>query len=99
MTTVDFPACCTAIIVRDFGESDAAEGGNQVYTPEKINNFLEAREKTHKAYGKAMVVATTNSEQKVANGVLLARGYKHSKWMSKPQHKNTKVRLWYKILQ
>lgn len=98
MVTVDFPACCTAVIMKDFGESGVAEGGDKLYTEKQIESYINKTINIQRKYGKAMVVATTNSEQKVANKVLRKLGFKYSKWSSKNQHKNTKIRLWYKSL-
>ena len=81
-----------------FGESVVAEGGHKIYTELQVENFIKKTIDVHRKYGKAMVVVTTNSEQKIANKVLRKLGFNHSKWSSKKQHKDTKIRLWYKSL-
>lgn len=95
MEIKDFPHCCTARIVVNFGESDVAEGGDQAIDEQELDQYLADREHTYRAFGMAMLVATTNDQQTTANKVFLRRGYKHSKWMSKSTHPETKVRLWY----
>lgn len=96
MELLHFPHCCTARIAASFGQSMYAQGGNQNIPEEVINQELEQAEQEVAQAGLAMVVATTNTEQTAANNVLLARGYSHSKWMTKKQHPSTKVRIWYK---
>ncbi len=98
MRTLDFPYCCTAKIVADLGESDIAAGGNQEVTKKEVNDYLRKTEVSYRAYGFAVLVVTTNNEQAVANKILKERGYFHSKWMSKSNHPETKVRLWHKPL-
>ena len=95
MNTVNFPACCTAIIINNFGESAVAEGGNKKYTEEQIEKYIKETVDLHRQFGKALAVVTTNSEQTVANKVLRKLKFKHSKWVSKKQHAETKVRIWY----
>ncbi len=98
MKTVDFPACCTAKIVTEFGESDYAEGGPLEPIKEAVNAYLKIAELNTRLSGLAVVVVTTNNEQSVTNKVLRERGYKHSKWMKKRQHPATKIRIWHKPL-
>ena len=97
----DFPHCCTAKIIVDFGESDVAEGGAWPVTQEEIESYILGKIERYSQpfYGYATLVATTNNEQKTANKVLLKLGFKHSTWMSKKAHKNTKVRLWWYPLE
>lgn len=61
MKAVNFPACCTATILKDFGQSVVAEGGADDYTEEEITKFITKTMQLHKQYGRAMVVVTTNS--------------------------------------
>ena len=92
------PACCTATVVHDFGESIVADGGNHEVTSKDINEYLSLVEMRMQPIH-AMIIVTTNNEQVTTNAVLKERGYISSPWMSKGQHPQTKVRLWYKNLR
>lgn len=96
MQTLEFPHCCTAKLIVDFGESSIAEGGNGLYSLEQIEEYLEKQ--LHSWYNKSLALFTviTNNEQKVANKALRNLGFNHSKWISKEIHPETKVRLWWK---
>ena len=95
MKTLDFPHCCTAKIVADFGESVFAEGGAKDYTLKEVESFLKAAIKDIYNSKRAAIVATTNSDQKIANKALRNLGFSHSNWMSKEQHSKTKIRIWW----
>ncbi len=98
MKIVEFPSCCTAKLVTDFGESNYAEDGPAIVTKKIIDDYLIKAETNIRALGLAVIVVTTNNEQKITNSVLRKRNYKHSKWMRKIQHAGTKVRIWHKPL-
>jgi len=93
MNIVDFPHCCTAHIMVDFGESYTAEGGAHSIKSSEIIKKLKFFCGMYNYH--ALFVATTNNQQKTANKTLLKLGFSHSRWLSKKQHPNTKVRLWY----
>ena len=99
MVTTDFPYCCTAKILAGFGESDVAEGGNRKYSEEKIEEYILERIDIYGTPGAfsglAALVVTTNSEQKTTNKVLRKLGFRHSQWMTKHQHPETKIRIWW----
>ena len=99
MLIKEFPYCCTALIAADFGESMLAYGGDFVVDEKHLTKKFKENIEFYKNMGKAMLVATTNNEQKTANKVLKSLGFRGSKWMSKKQHPETKVKLWYKHLQ
>lgn len=94
----DFPYCCTAAILYNFGESYAAAGGGYEPDAKAFEKTILEEIKTHKVYGYAMITAITNSQQKCANKVLRRLGFKSSRWMSKTAHQDTKIKLWYKQL-
>ena len=98
MKAIDFPACCTASIMKDFGESQFAEDGDDLYPEAKIEKFIKDTIAVKRAYGDAMITVITNSEQKRANSVLRKLGFNHSKWAAKSTHPETKIRLWYLVL-
>jgi hypothetical protein len=108
MEVVEFEGCCTAKIVTGFGQTETAE---YEYRPtdnpyleagelpvNAIEGKLRSLERRRRARGDAVLTAITNNEQVNANEALLNQGWQHSGWMSKTQHPNTKVRLWFKPL-
>lgn len=98
MKTLEFPYCCTAKIIADFGESDIAEGGNYEVTYDSIKDGIIKKYKDWYNQNLAMFVIITNSEQITTNTVLEDLEFMCSDWMSKPQHANTQVKLWWKPL-
>lgn len=98
MKNLDFPHCCTAKIIVDFGESAVAAGGNRPVTVDEITKYLQKTITSYKGYGYAMLVATTNTQQKSANKALANAGFEHTTWMKKTAHPETRVRLWWKQL-
>ncbi len=94
MNIVDFPFCCTAHILTDFGESAVAEGGNKQIKEKDLIKYIKDQALKYDEH--AVLTAITNSQQKTANKALRKLGFNRSKWMNKKQHSNTKIRLWYK---
>ena len=94
MKCVEFPGCCTAFILHDFGGSNLCAGTKAAVAKTKIEAWL--KQVMTNTSGNRCLVIMTNNQQKVANGVLLELGFKHSKWMSKTQHSESKIRLWWK---
>lgn len=100
MEIKSFPGCCTARIVIGLGNSPAADNFlSHTNTEEELKQELNQAITSARYIGDAVLVAITNDEQKKANKVLREMGWKHSKWMSKETHRNTKVRLWYYIME
>jgi len=96
MQILDFPFCCTGKILVDFGGTHISEGKKFTIPPEKIKREVISFLNNQKAYSMhAFVCATTNSEQKEANFVLKELKFHCSRWMSKNQHPETKVRIWW----
>ncbi len=98
MIVRDFPHCCTAKIIADFGESIVAEGGDRPVTLEEVTDYLKEKIDRYANgifSGYAVLVAITNSDQKTASKALRQLGFKHSTWMQKKQHPDTKIRLWW----
>lgn len=93
MVLRDFPYCCTMKILAGFGQSAVAEGGCVEISEEIIQAFID-KEISNNQHLAALVV-TTNDEQTIVNKVLVSRGFKKTEWMEKPQHFDTKVRLWW----
>lgn len=99
MKNLEFPHCCTASILVDFGESEVAEGGAKIYSVKEIEGYIVAQLNSYYNAHMAAVVVTTNSEQTRANAALRNLKFEHSTWMSKKQHRETKVRLWWKQIE
>ena len=91
---VEFPHCCTAKIMVDFGESFAAEGGYYKLSLEEMEVAIRA-ELVLLSSNIGMVTVTTNDAQKTANTTLLKLGFEHSPWIYKNAHINTRIRLWW----
>ena len=96
MKKLEFPYCCTASILVDFGESDIAEGGAKNYSVEKIKNYIMGALNSPYVVNDAAVVIITNTEQSKVNEVLRSLKFEHSTWMAKEQHEETKIRIWWK---
>lgn len=94
MVQRNFPNCCTMKILSDLGGTAISDFGNKDYSTEDIKIELLGRIKND-SRGMACFVVATNNEQKNANRALKELGFKHSKWMSKDNHPETKVRLWW----
>jgi len=93
MVTKEFPYCCTMKILAGFGQSEVAEGGSLIVHEDTIRAFIERKKEEYNHL--AALVITTNTEQTIVNKVLVSMGFKKTKWMSKDQHSNTKVRIWW----
>jgi len=94
MRIKQFPGCCTAKICHDFGGSYLSAGITSDISKEKIADWLNKKIKEFK--GEQCLVIITNKDQEIANAVLLELGFKHSRWMSKKLHPESKIRLWWK---
>lgn len=95
MQLSDFTSCCTGHILSGMGYTNTGDWESQRHNRERtdIQVALAVREKQLMVTRHAFITCAINSEQKQANRVLLKMGWKPSKWMSKAQHHNTKVRL------
>ena len=89
-----FPNCCTARILSDFGGTNLSAGDRAPTDEDELKTWIHHRmQYTSRGH---MFVVITNSKQNVANRVLRELGFSHSKWMSKAQHSESKMRLWWK---
>ncbi len=90
-----FPACCTGHVILELGGTGTGAGyySNRDNTEQDIKAFIH---KSISAYpSHAFVAITTNNQQVLANKVLRELGASSSPWMSKKQHPETKVRIWW----
>ncbi len=100
MKVLDFTGCCTAKVIVGLGQTFTAEyEGKDDISVEDLTHALTYEVKRAKLRGMAIVTATTNNEQKTANKALKLAGFKWTPWCSKTQHRETRVRLWFKPTQ
>jgi hypothetical protein len=97
MQTLNFPFCCTGKILADFGDTVLSSGNKEPQTVEAVVEYIE-KQMAIQSY-MAFMTAVTNSDQTAANIALRRLGFNCSNWMTKKQHPNTKVRLWWKAIQ
>lgn len=93
METRTFPMCCVAKVVVDFGGTELTSGKSSPNTTKKLERMLHGIIATE---GDNLLVATTNNQQKAANEALTNLGFKHTKWMPKKKHPETKLRMWWR---
>lgn len=87
---------CTVQIIAGFGEEDTAYHSirpDTAWSEDTLRNAI-IRE-LHEHSRKAMVVAYTTQNQKLANKVFKALGFQHARWCSKKKHPETKLRMWW----
>lgn len=104
MQAVTFPQCCTANILIGMGESPTASfnamqasGSNGTTDTDMASQFIRHMDFA-KRQGLATLVVTLNSDQTRANRVLESMrklGWRSSNWMTKRNHKETQLRIWY----
>jgi hypothetical protein len=103
MQITNFTNCCNAYILYNFGETELNQVendrayGRQIDINVDVDKDME-RQLLHNIqyYGDKLLTATTNNEQKTINKLLLKHNFKHTAWMSKRQHPETKLRLWWR---
>jgi len=93
------PYCCTAKILAGFDETNVAGVGSAI-TPRKqtLKDSVIDKENYWRSLGEAILVATLNSDQKVAAKVLEELGWKSSGFGHSGKH-DTKVSVWFKVLR
>ena len=104
MQAVAFPQCCTANVLIGMGASHTAGFGameasrtNGTTDVDMTNQFIRQMDYA-KRQGLATLVVTLNSDQTQANRVLESMrklGWRSSNWMTKRNHKETTLRIWY----
>ncbi len=95
MKTASFPNCCTATVLYDFGGTHISGLDRQPTNENDLRTWIQERMRYATGSGR-LYTAITNSDQKVAAKVLRGLGFSCTKWMSKQQHSETKMRLWWK---
>ncbi len=104
MQSTSFPQCCTANILIGMGNShtagfDAIQASrtNGTTDADMAKQFIYHMDRA-KRQGLATLVVTLNSDQTQANRVLESMrklGWRSSNWMTKRNHKETLLRIWY----
>lgn len=94
MKQKSFPGCCTARVLHDLGGTSLSMGKKDDWPEAKLKAWLESKVKTHK--GDNCLVVITNNKQTVANKILKDLGFGSSGWMSKSQHSESRIKLWWK---
>jgi len=89
----EFPMCCNAYILTDFGGTRITAGEKMERTTEQ---FITDLGTWIQHYGHKCLTAFTNNEQTNVNAALEACGFECSDWMEKRQHPETKIRLWWR---
>jgi hypothetical protein len=95
-----FPNCCTMAVLTGFGGS--AHGGahsrEREHTQEELVGFINTACTEQRDLGMAILTATTSDDQTLAVAALREAGFAHSRWAEKINHRDTRVRVWYKRL-
>ena len=92
LTIQEFPGCCNAYIISNFGGTSTAfirRPLTQKQIEKDLNYYIEF-------YGGKLLTATTNNKQITANRALKACGFKRTPYMDKLHHPETKLALWHK---
>lgn len=98
MNVRDFPGCCTAKVLTQFGQERAAEfrtGIPEDNTPENLQRILEGS----KRGGMGMITAILTQNQTHGIELLEGAGFKNTGWVSKAAHPETKIALFYLSLE
>tara|TARA_R110000823_G_C15952958_1_gene502514 strand:+ start:2663 stop:2986 length:324 start_codon:yes stop_codon:yes gene_type:complete len=97
MILTEFPACCIGKVAVGFGQTNTADWGirpddNKMSVKDIKSHIGDA---LNGMVGCAFLSAVTNDQQVNANQALEECGFLSSDWMSKDQHPETKVKLWW----
>lgn len=96
MVVEDVWGCCTASILVGMGGTKLAEfTPDHKLTIEEMKGEIGEYLNQERIDGKAVVMCITNNEQTNANQALKECGFSSSYWMSKTQHPETQVKLWW----
>lgn len=101
MKVSEYPGCCTAVVLSGFGNSQTGERGLEVpadgHSPEEFERLVKQKLDYYLGtMGKAVVTCTLTDEQDKEAKVLKKLGFKHSRWISKRAHRETRLRLYWK---
>jgi hypothetical protein len=98
MELIGFTGCCTAQVIAGFGQTvngDWEFRPDEVLSTSQIKAGLGILLNRARRSGQAVVTVTTNDKQVNANKALNEVGFESSIWMSKTQHPETRLRLWW----
>lgn len=89
----DFPGCCNAQIIWNFGGTFTSQGLKKQISKELLEPDFKEWEKYHKHYSPVWF-ATTNSDQKIAAELLTEFGFVKSPEIKKSPHPESNLILW-----
>jgi hypothetical protein len=82
--------CCAARNLHEFPEFDRLTKDEERQMRDDLINEIQNRRWTN------CLIVFTNDNQPETNRVLREIGFKHTRWMNKPDHdEETKIRLWW----
>jgi hypothetical protein len=94
MQIIPFINCCSAQIIYDFGGTDAAIMGSG--RPTDKASLKTSIKKAIDNYPQGILIAITNSQQKIAMESLEEMGFHHTEKISKQIHEDTQLIIWYR---
>lgn len=90
----EFPLCCTAKIIVDFGGTHTSGGQTSKISREDLDRDLKYN---IRFYGRYALIVMLNSDQKVAHKVLKDNGFEQgSPYMPKLEHSENKLKLYFR---
>lgn len=99
MQVKNYPNCCTAKVIVGFGQTNTADHEirpvNNELSVGEIKRLIDERLNSYSIQQMATLTCITNDQQVNANKALEELGFYSSDWMSKKQHSETKVKLWW----
>lgn len=93
LTSRDFPGCCTAKLLLDFGDSADSEFSDCKFDEDHAEAHLKWALSSYSYCG--MLVAMTTTQQVPANEWLKAKGFECTPPCKKEQHHYTDLILWW----
>jgi hypothetical protein len=96
MTEVrDFPMCCTAKVVVNFGSSSTTSGDGEHVSKKTLMKEIKAHMESTYYKSKGFLSAVTTSQQVPAIEALTELGWESTPWMTKRSHSNYPIKLWW----
>lgn len=91
----DFPGCCTAIVLTDFGNSHTSEYGFHAYSYQRIRGYVIDQVEEARDEGTGIITAILTSEQTEAKEVLKELGFIGTGEAKKGRHAEVTIELYY----
>lgn len=96
MPSSEFPGCCTARVISGFGHCHTSIQGAEFTNAENLKKHLLHLRRNGYAVATAI---TTNTQTDGVKTLTEFGGWQSSEWMSKTQHPETKIKLWWYPLE